>query len=71
MPYKNIKRYAKAVYSGTKDYRKQVKQIDREAERRVGKSGDRITDIKKQQKERRRIMKKRNVSFINSVKNRL
>lgn len=78
MPIKKIKsagrkakKIAKAVVGGYKENSKQMKAIDRQAEKNVGKSGSRVQDVKNQGKERKRLKKQQGVSLKKSIKKRL
>lgn len=78
MPLKKIKagvkkgvKVGKAVVAGTKDYNKQLKDIDKAAEKKVGKSGSRVQDVKNQGKERAKMRKEQGVSIKKSIKARL
>ena len=78
MPIKKIKagakkvvKVSKAVAGGIKDYSKQMKEIDKAAQKKVGKSGSREVDIKNQAKARRKIKKEEGASLKNSIKKRL
>lgn len=63
-----LKKAAKAVVGGYKDYSTRVKEIQREAEKMAGNSGSREADVFEQAKIARRLKKQRGVSLINSIK---
>lgn len=69
--YNKAKKVTKAVVGGTKDYSKQMKAIDKQAEKNVGKSGSRVQDVKNQGKERRKLKKEQGASLKKSIKKRL
>lgn len=70
MALKKIKRGAKAVVGGIKDHKKTMGKIDKEAEKKAGKSGSRNLDVKKQQKIRKQMKKEQGVSLKKAVKKR-
>lgn len=70
MPIKKIKRGAKAVVGGIKDYGKQKQASHREAEKTVKKSGSRVQDVKNVAKKARQIRKAKGQSLTKAIKTR-
>jgi len=68
---KKVKRVTKAVIGGYKDNGKEVQEINRLAEKKVGNSGSRELDIRRQVKESNRMKKEKGVSLKKSIKKRL
>lgn len=66
-----VKKVAKATVGGVKDYSKETKAINKAAEKKVGKSGSRVQDVKNQAKEAKKMKKEKGVSLKGSIKKRL
>lgn len=78
MPLKKIKKVAKkvgkvvkATPAGVKDYSRSMKQIDKQAEKAVGKSGSRNLDIQRAGQMRKKLKKEKGVSLKNSIKKKM
>lgn len=67
---KKVKKAAKAVVQGTRDYSQEMKAIDLAAEKTVGKSGDRELDVQKQYKLRKKMKEEQGKSWMGAVKKR-
>jgi hypothetical protein len=70
MALKKVKRAGKAVVLGYSDYAKEMKAINKEAEKLAGKSGSRNADAAYSARIGGRLKKERGVSLINSIKKR-
>lgn len=69
--YKKAVKATKAAGAGTRDYSKQMKAINKAAEKKVGKSGSRVQDVKNMTKEINKMKKEQGVSWRKAVKNRM
>ncbi len=68
MALKKVKKAAKAVVAGTREYSTTMKDLQLEAEKMAGNSGSRNADVAYQARIAHRLKKERGVSLIISIK---
>ncbi len=66
--FKKIGKGIKAVVKGVRDYSRESKDINEEAERRAGRSLSRNVDIQRTGREIKKIKKERGSSVMKSIK---